>query len=119
MLTTNNEIRKVITEILHTKISKVYYRKAPLTTHYPYVTYFLSHKKIEYTYEYSLEVHVWTRDIKEAERIADDLEELDAILFNAKNITFDMNLENRKHLQDEDKELQHIVVLFSMSLMKV
>lgn len=110
-----NEFKKSIVSILKPICEKVYYRKAHNKVAYPYITYFLKHTKDEHEYDYFFEVHIWTRDIKLAEEIADEVEELDGCGYRNEYHSFDLDLESRNNLEDEDKELQHIVLLFNLT----
>ena len=114
-----NELKKVLTGALNEIHSKVYYRKAPATADYPYITYYLKHTKEEHQYSYFWEVHVWTRDIKLAEELADKIEKLDGCQYKDDVQTFDVDLESRNNLDDEDKEIQHIVLLFNLTYFSV
>ncbi|WP_410495139.1 hypothetical protein QTL86_13545 [Cellulosilyticum sp. ST5] len=114
-----NELKKALTSILKQVHSKAYYRKAPSTTDYPYFTYYLRHTKAEHQYDYLWEVHVWTRDIKLAEQLADSIEEFDKCYYSDGNQSFDVDLNSRNNIDDEDKEIQHIVLLFNLTYFNV
>lgn len=110
-----NELKKALTSILKQVYSKAYYRKAPAKTDYPYLTYYLRHTKDGHQYDYFWEVHVWTRDVKLAEEMADSIEEFDKCSYKDNYQTFDIDLESRNGIEDEDKEIQHIVLLFNLT----
>ena len=114
-----NELKKALTGALKEIHTKAYYRKAPTTVDYPYLTYYLKHSKEEHQYSYFWEVHVWTRDIKLAEEFADKIEDLDGCQYKDDVQTFDVDLESRNNLDDEDKEIQHIVLLFNLTYFSV
>lgn len=110
-----NELKKSLTSLLKTVHSQVYYRRAPTKTGLPYITYYLKHIKIDHSYNYNFEVHIWTKDIKEAEALADTLEEMDSYIFRDHQFQYDLYLESRLNVEDEDKEIQHIVLLFNLT----
>ena len=114
-----NELKKALTGALKEIHPQAYYRKAPSKTDYPYLTYYLKHSKEEHQYDYFWEVHVWTRDIKLAEELADKIEDLDGCQYKDNVQTFDVDLESRNNLDDEDKEIQHIVLLFNLTYFSV
>lgn len=109
-----NELKKSITSILKQRVDKVYYRKAPITANYPYLTYFLDYRKDGAQYNYELEVHVWTKDVKSAESIADSIEDFDKCIFNNETHCYDLDLNSRNNVEDEDHDIQHIVLLFNL-----
>ena len=45
-----NELKKSLTSILKQVHDKAYYRKAPITVDYPYITYYLKHTKADNQY---------------------------------------------------------------------
>lgn len=110
-----NELKKALTSALREVNSQVYYRKAPTKTNYPYITYYLKHTKEGYQYNYLWEVHVWTRDIKVAEELADSIEQFDKSTYKDDMQAFDVDLNSRNNVEDEDKEIQHIVLLFNLT----
>ncbi|ADZ83584.1 hypothetical protein [Cellulosilyticum lentocellum] len=114
-----NELKIALTSILKQVHSKAYYRKAPAKTDYPYLTYYLRHTKDGHQYDYFWEVHVWTRDIKLAEELADNIEGFDKCSYKDYYQTFDIDLESRNNVEDEDKEIQHIVLLFNLTYFDV
>lgn len=114
-----NELKIALTSILKQVHSKAYYRKAPAKTDYPYLTYYLRHTKDGHQYDYFWEVHVWTRDVKLVEQLADNIEEFDKCSYKDEIQTFDIDLESRNGIEDEDKEIQHIVLLFNLTYFDV
>lgn len=114
-----NELKIALTSILKQVHSKVYYRKVPAKTDYPYLTYYLRHTKDGHQYVYFWEVHVWTKDIKLAEEMADSIEGFDKCSYKDNYQTFDIDLESRNGIEDEDKEIQHIVLLFNLTYFSV
>lgn len=114
------ELRKVIVELIEqnkTSDYKVYYKRVPFfKVSYPYVTYYLSHSKREHEFNYSLELHVWTRDdVKLAEKIADEISNIDGFYYyDENNFSLDFYLQSRKTVDDEDKEIVHEVLLFNI-----
>lgn len=114
-----NELKIALTSILKQVHSKAYYRKAPAKTDYPYLTYYLRHTKDGHQYDYFWEVHVWTRDVKLAEELADSIEGFDKCSYKDNYQTFDIDLESRNNVEDEDKEIQHIVLLFNLTYFDV
>ena len=118
-LNRTNELKKALTNILKEVCNNAYYRKAPRTAHYPYLTYYLRHTKNEHQYSYFWEVHVWTKDIKLAEEYADGIEEFDGCYYNNQVQSFDVDLESRSNVEDDDKEIQHIVLLFNLTYFSV
>lgn len=114
-----NELKKSIVSILKPMCEKVYYRKASSKANYPYITYFLKHTKDEHKYDYFFEIHIWTKDIKLAEELADKVEKLDGCVYRNEYHSFDLDLNSRNNVEDEDKELQHIVLLFNLTYFSV
>ena len=110
-----NELKKALTTILKQAHEQVYYRTVPSKNNYPYLTYYLRHTKDEHRYDYLCEVHVWTKDIKLAEELADTIESFDGCCYDDNSQTFDIDLESRNNVDDEDKEIQHIVLLFNLT----
>ena len=110
-----NELKKSLTSILKQVHDKAYYRKAPITVDYPYITYYLKHTKADNQYNYFWEVHVWTRDVKLSEQLSDSIEEFDKCLYKNEYHCFDLDLNSRNSVEDEDKEIQHIVLLFNLT----
>lgn len=110
-----NDLKVAIVSILSPIISQVYSRKAKKGAQYPYAVYYLEHNKMEHGYDYKLEVHIWTRDIKELEGIADQLEKLNGGVYTDETFNFDLDLNNRLNIDDEDKELQHCRLLFDLT----
>ncbi|PHV71911.1 hypothetical protein CS063_00060 [Sporanaerobium hydrogeniformans] len=108
------QLKISVKSILKPSCEKVYHRKAPPKCAYPYMTFYLKHTKADHQYEYKLEVHVWSKNVKEAEEIADSIEELDDCIFSNEYHNFDIKLQDRGSVEDEDKELTHIVVLFNL-----
>lgn len=114
-----DELKKSLTSILKQVHDKVYYKKAPSKSNYPYLTYFLRHNKDNNQYDYFWEVHVWTRDVKLAEQLADSIEEFDKCIYRNEYHCFDLDLNARNNVEDEDKEIQHIVLLFNLTYFDV
>lgn len=114
-----NELKTALTGALKEIHSQVYYRKAPTKIDYPYITYYLKHTKEQHQYDYFWEVHVWTRDIKLAEELADKVEEFDKSTYKDDVQAFDVDLNSRNSIEDEDKEIQHIVLLFNLTYFTV
>lgn len=114
-----NELKKSLISILKQVHDKAYYRKAPITADYPYITYYLEHKKEEHQTDYLWEVHIWTRDIKLAEQLADSIEDFDKCTYRNEYHCFDLDLNARNNVEDEDKEIQHIVLLFNLTYFDV
>lgn len=110
-----NELKTSIVSILKPILKDVHYRKPKKGASYPYITYFLRHSKDEHKYDYFFEVHIWTRDIKQVEELADQVEELDGGIYTNEYHSFDLDLNSRNNVEDEDKELQHIVLLFNLT----
>lgn len=109
------QLKISVKSILTPSCEKVYHKKAPPKNGYPYVTYYLKHTKDGHQYDYSLDVNIWSKEIKEAEAIADSIEELDNSIFSNEYHNFDIELQDRGHVEDEDKELIHIVILFNLT----
>ena len=114
-----NELKRALTSTLKQVHKDVYYRKASSKSHYPYLTYYLKHTKNEHQYSYFWEVHVWTRDVKLVEELADKIEEFDKCSYKDQCQSFDIDLESRNNIEDEDKEIQHIVLLFFLTYFSV
>ncbi|ADZ82481.1 hypothetical protein [Cellulosilyticum lentocellum] len=113
------QLKISVKSILKPFCEKVYHKKAPPKCACPYVTYYLKHAKEYHQYDYKLEAHVWSKDVKEAETIADHIEELDNCVFSNEYHNFDIELQDRGNVEDEDKELTHIVVLFNLTYFDV
>lgn len=113
-------LRRLVTSLLQTTPGGVYYREAPMDAAYPYKTFTLS--GVTFTDardDLVLDVDVWDRstDTKAAEDIADEIE----ALFRDANTpappiypTFFRDA--RFHLDDPDKNLQHIQLRFMVQL---
>ena len=114
-----NELKKSLISILKQVHENAYYKKAPITADYPYITYYLKHTKEEHQYDYFWEVHVWTRDVKLAEQLSDSIEEFDKCTYKNEYHCFDVDLNARNSVEDEDKEIHHIVLLFNLTYFDV
>lgn len=114
-----DELKKSLTSILKQVHDKAYYKKAPVRADYPYITYYLKHTKIDNQYDYFWEVHVWTRDVKMAEQLADSIEGFDKCTYKNEYHCFDVDLNARNSVEDEDKEIHHIVLLFNLTYFDV
>lgn len=117
------DLRKLIRTQLQTTSGMTYHKKAPPDAVYPYKAYTLkSVSFLEDRDDFSLEVDIWDRspDQKRIEELADDVEKL----FTNANLPQDTILptffrENRHNLDDPDKTLQHIQLLFSVQLYEI
>ena len=116
-------LRKLINEKLQTVSGETYHKTASKDVAYPYKTYELSSVVFPDSSrdDYELEVDIWDRsqDPKNAEEIADKIEDL----LNDANLpeppiypTFFRD--NRYTLDDPDKNLQHIQLRFIVQLYK-
>lgn len=114
-----DELKKSLTSILKQVHDKAYYKKAPVRADYPYITYYLKHTKTDNQYDYFWEVHVWTRDVKMAEQLADSIEGFDKYTYKNEYHCFDVDLNARNSVEDEDKEIHHIVLLFNLTYFDV
>ena len=110
-----DKLKKSLTEILKQVHEQSYHKKAPQKVNYPYLTYLLKHSKNGNYYDYFWEVHVWTKDIKLAEYLADKIEQFDNSTYRNEYHSFDLDLNTRNSIEDEDKEIQHIVLLFNLT----
>lgn len=115
-------LRKLIKTQLQKVEGETYHRKAPKDAVYPYKTFRLSSASfVDERDDQELEVDIWDRadDPKSAEELADEIE----TLFHGANLpappiypTFFR--ENRRHVDDPDKALQHIQLRFLVQLYK-
>lgn len=110
-----DKLKKAIVEILKDVNENIYYRKAPTKATYPYITFFLKHTKNEHQYDYFWEVHIWSKNIKTAEEIADKIEEFDKCNYKDDYQSFDLDIESRNNIENDDKEVQHVVLLFNLT----
>lgn len=112
-----NALRKLIKSRIDT-VCKSYYRNAIDDAMYPHVVFDLQSADLDdyYRTDYTLMVDVWAKNNQEAaEQIADDI----CDLFNAVNLPQSVHLptfyrENRRNLPDEDKDINHIMLEFSV-----
>ena len=115
-------LRKLIMEQLRTVEGGVYHRSAPKDTAYPYKTFSLSSAAfVDARDDQELEIDIWDRslDPKTAEEIADQIEDLFASAnIPAPPIFPTFFRESRYHLDDPDKNLQHIQLRFLVQLYK-
>lgn len=109
-----NELNKAIMSILKHYCDRCFYRKAKKHKEYPYLTFNLRYTKDEHEYKYFFEVHVWTKDDKGAEELADKIEEIDGTSYKNEYSSFEIYLNTRNNMEDEDEELNHIVILFDL-----
>lgn len=109
-----NDLKIAIVSMLKPICKNVFYIKADKNTPYPYIVYYLPHSKDGHRYNYNLEVHIWTKDIKEVEALADEIEGLDNNVYNDNNQTFSINLNARNNVEDQDKEISHIRLLLNL-----
>lgn len=115
-------LRKLVNEQLQTAQGGTYHRKAPPNALYPYKTFQLESATFtDARDDIYLEVDVWDRntaeDPKTAEGIADQVERLfSGVNLPAPPIYPTFFRENRYHLEDPDKNLQHIQLRFLVQL---
>lgn len=110
-----NDLRKAITSLLSTYCDNVYYKKAKNNADYPYVTYYISKYPIESISQYDLEIHVWAKDVKLAENIADMVDNgLNETIYRDSKRCFSIDLNSRFNVEDEDKSIEHIVLRFNL-----
>lgn len=115
--TRTEALKKYITKTLKEHCNNVFYQSAIDTSLFPYIVYEIDYIKNENLYNYSLTINIWDKSnkTKEVEKLADDLEQLlDKEYFtdNIQSLTIDLN--SRNNLEDEDKSLKHIVLLFDL-----
>lgn len=112
-------LRKLVKEQMQTVPGETYHKEAPKDAAYPYKTFTL--KSVSFTDvrdDFDLCVDIWHRgDWKVVEEIADQVEKL----FQNVNLPQSTILptffrENRYHLEDPDKTLQHIQLRFLVQL---
>lgn len=113
------DLRKVIVSVLSEICPRVYYENAHDKAAYPYIVYELNNidlGKIERD-DLTMTVDIWDKSVnpKEAERIADALDEL----LNAANIPSDTVLPtfyrvNRQTVYDTDKAIRHKQLKFQI-----
>jgi len=113
-------LRKLVKTQLQTVPGETYHKKSSANATYPYKTFKLSSASfVDARDDQELEIDIWDRslDPKTAEEIADQIEELfaDANL-PAPPIFPTFFRENRYHLDDPDKNLQHIQLRFLVQL---
>lgn len=117
------DLRGLIYEKLTTTGVATYYRIAPETTSFPYIVFDLSRVTFGDSArdDFDVEVDIWdkSRNPKTIDEIADNVEEL----FNTVNDPQSTILptffrENRYPVPDNDKDLQHLQLHFSVELYK-
>lgn len=117
-----SDLRKLITTQLRTVEGGVYHRHAPKDAVYPYKTFSLTSASfVESRDDQEVEIDIWDRskDAKRAEEIADLIESMFACAnLPAPPIYPTFFRENRRALDDPDKELQHIQLRFLVQLYK-
>ena len=95
-----DELKQSLTEILKQVHDNAYYKNAPSTVDYPYITYYLKHTKEDNQYNYFWEVHVWTRNVKLAEQLADGIEKFDKCTYRNEYHCFDLDLNSRNNVEE-------------------
>lgn len=113
------ELRKVIVSVMSEVCPRVYYENSHDKAEYPYIVYELNNidlGKIERD-DLTMTVDVWDKSVnpKEAERIADALEEL----LNASNLPSETVLPtfyrvSRQTIYDTDKSIRHKQLKFQI-----
>lgn len=115
-------LRKLVKEQLETVLGGTYHKKAPSDASFPYKTFRIeSGTFTDARDDLYLEVDVWDRNEAEDPKIAEDVADQVEKLFRDANIpappiypTFFR--ESRFHVDDPDKNLQHIRLRFLVQL---
>ena len=108
------ELRKDIQNIFKSITENVYFRKANRNSLYPHIVY-----SIEDIYNAKvLTIDIWDKyiDTSRIEEIADNLEKIKNIVVNSEFHSFILYYNNdRKWVDDEDKEIQRINLSFQIN----
>lgn len=115
------DLRKLIVAQLNAVAGATYYRRAPSDATYPYKTFDLSRVNLTDSsrYDYDLQIDIWddATDPKRIEEIADELEDLlNVSRLPQPAILPDFFRESRFHVEDPDKNLQHLQLTFLVEL---
>ena len=114
-MTKTNELKKLIKSIISEVINTCGFKKVPKDTMYPHATFSFSSVNLGdmNRNDYIIDVDLWDKgeSTKRIDEIADNLEEV----FNNKNIPQDsilptFYLMDRRNVEDEDKDIQHVLL---------
>ena len=112
-----NDLRKLVQELLKEITPLVYYRKADKDALYPHIVHLIDRVNLiaEHRDDVSLLVDIWTKSESSANEFADMVEKK----FNRENLpqgsilpTF--FLETRITVEDDDKDISHIQMTFTV-----
>lgn len=115
-------LRKLVKEQLQTVPGGTYHKKAPPDADYPYKSFRLeSGTFTDARDDLYLEVDVWDRNANEDPKTAEDIADQVESLFTDANLPAPpiyptIFRESRNHLDDPDKNLQHIQLRFLVQL---
>lgn len=115
------QLRKLIRSQLQTVAGETYHKASPKDARYPYKCFTLTSVNFANPDrdDQELEVDIWDRapDQKTAEEIADQVEKLfDGVILPLPPLYPAFFRDARFNLDDPDKELQHIQLLFTVQL---
>lgn len=112
-----NVLRKFVKSKLDT-VSTSYYHDAPDDAMYPHIVFSMESIDLDdyHRDDYNLEVDIWC---KNNQATAEDMADSICALFNAENLPQNQILptfyrENRRNLLDEDKDINHIQLQFTI-----
>lgn len=112
-----NDLRKLVQERLKEITPYVYYRKADEDALYPHIVHLIDRVNLiaEHRDDVSLTVDIWTQ----SESIANDMADMVEKKFNSENLPQDnilptFFLETRITVEDEDKNISHIQMTFTV-----
>lgn len=119
MINRTQELRGTIVSALSHIEGATYYRNAPADAQYPYRTFDLRRVATDHVRDdYDLTVDVWDRaaDMKRADRIADEVEDAlgRAVNLPQAGILPTFWKEERYPVDDDDRQLQHIQLHFTV-----
>ena len=112
-----NDLRKLVQERLKEITPYVYYRKSDEDALYPHIVHLIDRVNLiaEHRDDVSLTVDIWTQ----SESIANDMADMVEKKFNSENLPQDnilptFFLETRITVEDEDKNISHIQMTFTV-----
>ena len=107
------ELRRDIQQLLKSYYEKVFYRRSDSEEEYPYLVY-----TIEDIFQAKvLNIDIWSQgsNTEEVETIADIIEKIDKeVITNENHALILYYNEDRKWVDDEDKNIQHINLSFEI-----
>lgn len=113
----SNEIRGLTQSLLEQVNGRVYYGKADEDVLYPHIVHRIERVDMiaEHRDDISVEVNVWSKSEREVNDLADSVEAaLKGQNLPQENILPTYYLESRVNVEDEDKDLHHILLNFNV-----